>query len=122
MLLKTLSESIQYSLPNFRIEWKEAERYPELKQLGLNGWTRLAKSGRIVAAAQLQNIGNIDLDISNLEDVKVDRVDKLLNSGTIELPIVIKINGSYELLSGNTRFALLVLKKMPVYVYLIDVS
>ena len=57
------------------------------------------------------NIQNTDMcepDV-DLEPAKVDRVQKMIDSDNIELPIVMKYKDKYELIGGNTR--LVALKK-----------
>jgi len=40
--------SITYTNPNFDIEWKEAKRYKEFKNIGKEKWIALAKQGSVV--------------------------------------------------------------------------
>jgi hypothetical protein len=108
--LKELISEVKFTKPNFDYEWEEAERYPKLfpdKQT----WLDAVKSGVEVEVDCGMNIQNTDMcepDV-DLEPAKVDRVQKMVDSGNIELPIVMKYKGKYELIGGNTR--LVALKK-----------
>ena len=108
--LKELISEVKFTKPNFDYEWEEAERYPKLfpdKQT----WLDAVKSGVEVEVDCGMNIQNTDMcepDV-DLEPAKVDRVQKMIDSGNIELPIVMKYKGKYELIGGNTR--LVALKK-----------
>ena len=108
--LKELISEVKFTKPNFDYEWEEAERYPKLfpdKQT----WLDAVKSGIEVEVDCDMNIQNTDMcepDV-DLEPAKVDRVQKMIDSDNIELPIVMKYKGKYELIGGNTR--LVALKK-----------
>ena len=108
--LKELIKEVRFTKPNFDYEWEEAERYPKLfpdKQT----WLDAVKSGVEVEVDCGMNIQNTDMcetDV-DLEPAKVDRVQKMIDSNNIELPIVMKYKGKYELIGGNTR--LVALKK-----------
>ena len=108
--LKELISEVKFTKPNFDYEWEEAERYPKLfpdKQT----WLDAVKSGIEVEVDCDMNIQNTDMCESDvdLEPAKVDRVQKMIDSDNIELPIVMKYKGKYELIGGNTR--LVALKK-----------
>jgi hypothetical protein len=112
---------IKYKRPDFQEEWNEAQRYPELKKLGKQGWIKLVNDGQIVNSKTLLNIGNIDLDLSGLDKAKLARAEASINKGEVELPIVVKINGKYDLLGGNTRFAYMKSKGINPIVWLIKI-
>ena len=108
--LKELISEVKFTKPNFDYEWEEAERYPKLfpdKQT----WLDAVKSGvevEVDCGMDIQNTDMCEPDV-DLEPAKVDRVQKMIDSGNIELPIVMKYKGKYELIGGNTR--LVALKK-----------
>ena len=108
--LKELISEVKFTKPNFDYEWEEAERYPKLfpdKQT----WLDAVKSGvevEVDCGMDIQNTDMCETDL-DLEPAKVDRVQKMVDSGNIELPIVMKYKGKYELIGGNTR--LVALKK-----------
>lgn len=115
------NKTVSYSKPNFEYEWEEAVRYPTLKKLGKEKWLKLAKSGKAISSARLTGVGNIDLNLSNLEAAKLKRVEKSFKDGRIEMPIIVKIKNRYDLLGGNTRFAYLKSKNIQPQVWLIEV-
>lgn len=116
-------EDISYSVPNFDFEWDEAQRYPELEQLGKSGWIDFAKEfGEIVDSKYLDDIGNIDLNLKGLMPSKVKRARDSFRNRKIELPIVVQIDGQNDLLGGNTRFAYLTKQGISPKVWFIKVS
>lgn len=101
---------MQYVKPQFDVEWEEANRYPYLEKLGQEGWVKLAKTGKVftVNKNSIRKIGNTGAGgsetLDDLEPDKVARLKKAMDSGTIEMPIVVKQpDGSLELIAGNTR-------------------
>ena len=108
--LKELISEVKFTKPNFDYEWEEAERYPKLfpdKQT----WLDAVKSGvevEVDCGMDIQNTDMCEPDV-DLEPAKVDRVQKMIDSDNIELPIVMKYKDKYELIGGNTR--LVALKK-----------
>ena len=103
--LKDLLLEVKFTEPNFDYEWEEAERYPELfpnKQI----WDDKVKTGKVMSIDCSMNIQNTDMcsyDGVDLHPDKVAGVKKQIDSGKVELPIVMKHNGQYELIGGNTR-------------------
>ena len=124
--------SIQYTEPNLDVEWKEAERYPELAELGVEGWKAL--KGQQVNVKQLgglKKIGNTEgtdvntakKAIATLEPEKVQRMQQAIKSGAVELPIIAKFHsGEFDLVAGNTRFTGLVANGILPEVYYIDLT
>ena len=108
--LKELISEVKFTKPNFDYEWEEAERYPKLfpdKQT----WLDTVRSGveaKVDCGMDIQNTDMCETDV-DLEPAKVDRVQKMIDSGNIELPIVMRYKDKYELIGGNTR--LVALKK-----------
>ena len=129
---KYLAEGVSYNTPNFEYEWSEAQRYPQLKELGQEGWIQLAQTGAPlqVKPEMLRQIGNTTAastqvaveEFDNLEPDKQQRFMDAFKSGNIELPIVVKIGGKLDLLGGNTRFTGLVANNVMPQVWLIDVD
>jgi len=108
--LKELISEVKFTKPNFDYEWEEAERYPKLfpdKQTWLDA-VRSGVEAKVDCGMDIQNTDMCETDV-DLEPAKVDRVQKMIDSGNIELPIVMKHKDKYELIGGNTR--LVALKK-----------
>jgi hypothetical protein len=110
--LKSLIENtVSFYKPDFENEWEEAQRYPKLfpdKQT----WLNTVQNGAVVDVNCQMDINNTDMcepDVE-LEPEKVKRVAQIVKDRKIELPIVMKHNGKYELIGGNTR--LVALKKL----------
>ena len=122
-------EGISYTNPQFDVEWEEANRYPYLEKLGTEGWEELAKTGRAVRVTKdsVKNIGNTGADgsesLDDLEPEKVARLKQAMDSGTVEMPIVVKQpDGSLELIAGNTRLIGLISTQGEAQVWLVDAS
>ena len=118
-----------FAEPQFDIEWEEANRYPFLDKLGKDGWIELAQTGKVanVNSNIVKKIGNTGADgsetLADLEPEKVQRLKKAMKSGTIEMPIVMKMpNGKLELIAGNTRLIGLISTKGKAKVWYIDAS
>lgn len=108
--LKELINEVKFTKPNFDYEWEEAERYPKLfpdKQTWLDA-VRSGVEAKVDCGMDIQNTDMCETDV-DLEPAKVDRVQKMIDTGNIELPIVMKHKDKYELIGGNTR--LVALKK-----------
>lgn len=109
---KLILEAVQikYTKPNFDYEWDEATRYPEFEELGKDNWMKVAEGGHIIDYNSIKDkLGNVDLNLNNLETEKVQRVANKLKTGSIEIPIVVKFDDNdYDLLAGNTRLATIV--------------
>ena len=120
--MKLLEVKMKYIMPNFRHEWEEAKRYPELEEKGEYFWLDISKNGKKVRLSSLGNVSNMDNELFGLDPEKVKRAKASFENGNIELPIVIKINGSNDLLGGNTRIAYLQSKNIAPQVWFIDVD
>ena len=125
----TMIEGISYADPQFDVEWEEANRYPYLEKLGTEGWEELAKTGRAVRVTtdSVKKIGNTGADgsesLDDLEPEKVARLKQAMDSGTVEMPIVVKQpDGSLELIAGNTRLIGLISTQGEAQVWLVDAS
>ena len=123
------NEGISYANPQFGVEWEEANRYPYLEKLGSEGWEELAKTGRAVRVTtdSVKKIGNTGADgsesLDDLEPEKVARLKQAMDSGTVEMPIVVKQpDGSLELIAGNTRLIGLISTQDEAQVWLVDAS
>ena len=126
---KKTNEDIKYVKPQFDVEWEEANRYPYFDKLGKAGWEELAGKGKIVKVNtnSVKKIGNTGADgsesLDDLEPDKVARLKKAMDSGTIEMPIVVKQpDGSFELVAGNTRLIGLINTQGEAKVWLVDAS
>jgi hypothetical protein len=125
----TMIEGVNYADPQFDVEWEEANRYPYLEKLGPEGWKELAKTGRAVRVTtdSVKKIGNTGADgsesLDDLEPEKVARLKQAMDSGTVEMPIVVKQpDGSLELIAGNTRLIGLISTQGEAQVWLVDAS
>lgn len=120
MRLSQLSNTIQYAMPDAAAEYDEAQRYDQLKGISVDQWKQLVSAGKRVTLtpAILASIGNSTAtdvavareNLSELEPEKLARVKRLINRGTVEMPIVLQSGNTLDLLSGNTRLTLLVSK------------
>ena len=104
------NKQINYTNPNFNTEWEEAIRYPEFKEMGKDGWLKIANQGKPVSYSSIKDkLGNVDLDFEGLEEPKKQRFLDAFKKGTIEMPIAVKFSDNdYDLVAGNTRLSGLV--------------
>jgi hypothetical protein len=118
------SYDIQYSKPDFGTEWKEAERYPEFKEMGEDEWINLASQGTITKFSEIKDIlGNVDLDFDSLEKPKKERFEKAFKSRIVEMPIAVKFpDGSYDLVAGNTRIAGLIKNNVDPSIWIVKLK
>jgi len=111
-----------YTKPNLEHEWPEANRYPEFHKLGKDQWIKIARQGSMAKWSSLNDVGNVDSDLSNLEPEKRKRAAVLVNRGKVELPIVGRwSNGELDLIAGNTRIATLLDQGHDPKVWVVDV-
>jgi len=120
---------LTFTSPQLDVEWEEANRYPYLAKLGEQGWIDLANTGREVHVTRrdISRIGNTDAADYNaweeLEKEKRDRFNTAIESGSIEMPIVMKRpDGKLELIAGNTRLTGILEKYSKATVWFIDAS
>jgi phosphopantetheine adenylyltransferase len=101
---------VKYTNPNFELEWEEAVRYPEFKEMGKENWIKVAKQGKLVNYSSIKDVlGNVDLNFDNLEEPKKQRFQSAFKNGTVETPIAVKFSeNDYDLVAGNTRLSGLV--------------
>ena len=112
--------------PNFDYEWEEANRYPEFKKLGKDGWVELASKGKattIVSAKDINNTDAADVDsFKTLDPQKQKRATAQLKSGKVEMPIVAVYSDGYkELVGGNTRLTAMLAKNGKATVWQFEV-
>ena len=119
--LKDLITEVKFTKPNFEYEWEEAERYPKIFP-SKEAWYDKVKNGKIKDIDCSMDIQNTDMCEPNvdLEPAKVDRVQKMVDSEKIELPIVMKHKGKYELIGGNTRLVALKKVGLPTKAWVFD--
>lgn len=120
--------NIKYVMPNFEYEGKhEATRYPEIFP-NMEAWLSKAKSGYSMDIDCSINLQNTDMCHNSLETLRsqvpdrVARAEEAIASGVVELPIVLKMGDTYELLGGNTRLVALENEGLPTKVWVIDVT
>jgi len=68
----------------------------------------------------IQNTDMCDGDLDDLAPEKVARAKQILDTGIVELPIVLKTRSGYELLGGNTRLTALATYGLPTKAWVID--
>ena len=112
--------------PQFDVEWDEAQRYPEFKKLGKDGWIELASKGKattIVSAKDINNTDAADVDsFKTLDPQKQKRATAQLKSGKVEMPIVaVYSDGHKELIGGNTRLTAMMRDKGQATVWQFEV-
>lgn len=115
---------IKFTKPNFEQEWDEAKRYPKLFT-SKEAWLKIAPSGKIQTVDCSMKIKNTDMcqgDLESLSSEKVARAKKAVQSGTVELPIILKTGDKYELLGGNTRITALKTLGYPTKAWVIDMK
>ena len=121
--LKSLLTEIKFTKPNFEFEWEEAERYSNIFP-DKSTWFNAVKNGKVMNVSCDMKIQNTDFcwgGDDELEPEKVQRVKKIVDSGKIELPIVMKHNGKYELIGGNTRLTSLEKLGLPTKAWVFEV-
>jgi len=122
--LKESKRDIQFVMPKFDEEWEEATRYPELFP-DEETWYKAVRLGQVQDVDCSMNIQNTDMcdgDLDDLAPEKVARAKQILSTGIVELPIVLKVNGQYELLGGNTRLTALATYGLPTRAWVIDMD
>jgi len=112
--------------PQFDVEWDEAQRYPEFKKLGKDGWVELASKGKaitIVSAKDINNTDSADVDsFKTLDPQKQKRATAQLEKGSVEMPIVAVYSDGYkELVGGNTRLTAMMAKNGKATVWQFEV-
>ena len=123
-ILREVKEDIKFTQPNFEEEWNEAKRYPDLFP-NKETWLKAVKLGQIQDVDCSMDIDNTDMcngDLDDLEPEKVARAMQSLNSGTVELPIIINHGGKYELIGGNTRLTALATHGLPTKAWVINMG
>ena len=121
--LKSLLTEVKFTKPNFEFEWKEAIRYPSIFPDKLT-WFNMVKKGKVIDVNCSMKIQNTDFcwdGDDKLEPEKVKRVKKIVDTGKIELPIVMKYNNKYELIGGNTRLTALEKLNLPTKVWMFKI-
>ena len=121
--LKSLLTEIKFTKPNFEFEWEEAERYSNIFP-DKSTWFNAVKNGKVMTVSCDMNINNTDMcnyDGVDLHSAKVKGVEKQIASGKVELPIVMKHNGEYELIGGNTRLVGLYKKGLPTKAWVFEI-
>jgi len=122
-------KNLTFTSPQLDVEWEEANRYPYIAKLGKQGWIDLANTGRAVyvtnkTVTQISNTDAADYNAwGELEKEKRDRFNASIASGSIEMPIVMKLpNDKLELIAGNTRLTGILKKYSKATVWFIDAS
>ena len=126
-LILEIVPDIKYISPDFENEWEEAARYPKIFP-NKDYWFKAAEQGEAVNATCDMDIRNTDFCYGDrsgeygLDPGKVVRVKKIVASKKVELPIVMKKDGAYELIAGNTRLTTLEKAGLQTKVWLIDLD
>jgi hypothetical protein len=124
ILSKFRINRVNYSKPNFSVEWEEAIRYPEFKKMGKDEWEKIAKKGYVTKYSKIKDVlGNVDLNFNSLEKEKKERFESAFKKGEIEMPIAVKFSDSdYDLVAGNTRLSGLVNNGEDPNIWIVDIS
>jgi hypothetical protein len=124
ILSKFRINRVNYSKPNFSVEWEEAIRYPEFKKMGKDGWEKIAKKGYVTKYSKIKDVlGNVDLNFNSLEKEKKERFELAFKKGEIEMPIAVKFfDSDYDLVAGNTRLSGLVNNGEDPNIWIVDIS
>jgi hypothetical protein len=96
-------------MPNYKKEWEEAERYPDLFPT-YKDWIKSFKSGHVEIIDCSMILTNTDMCTGKLDDLDPEKVKRAIYSikqGIVELPIFLKKGAQYECLGGNTRLTAL---------------
>ena len=124
-LILEIVPDIKYTSPDFENEWGEAARYPKIFP-SKDYWFKAAEQGEVVNATCDMDIRNTDfcspIKLRHLSPEKVARVKKIVAEKKVELPIVMKKDGAYELIAGNTRLTTLEKAGLQTKVWLIDLD
>ena len=113
-------QHVTFERPNANFEWEEAERYPEIFPTKAV-WLKAMKEGKEIdpeSHGLAGLINNTDYEHSleamrrsykTLTKDRRKRIEALFSANPvkIELPIVMKYNGEYELIAGNTRLTMM---------------
>ena len=121
--LKDILMEIKFTKPDFEFEWQEAIRYPDIFP-NKEAWFNAVKNGKVTNVSCDMNINNTDMcdyEGADLHPDKVKGVEKQISFGKVELPIVMKHNGKYELIGGNTRLVGLSKKGLPRKAWVFEV-
>lgn len=133
------NKNITFKKPDFSNEWPEAERYPDVFE-NYDDWIKKAESGKEFDIISKEIIINnteyafgqqtqMEEAYETLTDDRRERVDNMFSKEIIEieLPIVMKLGGEYELIGGNTRLVKMGIENckdddFPIHVWLIDLD
>jgi len=131
---------VTFKEPNAEFEWGEGERYPELFPT-IKEWKKAMSKGKTIDVEAMGLAGLINntnyeeslpamkVSFKELTKDRLKRIEEMFNKEQIEveLPIIMKHKGEYELIAGNTRLTKMgILHResggsFPVKAYLIDV-
>jgi len=120
--------TVKFVKPNFADEYEEALRYDELKDLSEEEWIDIAKTGKPIKFEKLNNVGNTTKNSiadakEHWKEVEAEKKERFLkHKGPVEMPIVLKINQKYDLLSGNTRLTGCIINGIDPTVWLIELK
>jgi hypothetical protein len=109
MSTKTL---VHYIIPNFEIEWPDAQKYFEFQQMGKKNWMNFAKnSGKRIKFKEIQ------------ENFQTTDLPKDLNGNKKEMPIIIKFSEeNYEIIGGKERLEKMTGDLEDLFFWQIDLS
>ena len=98
-----MGKKINFINPNFSIEWEQAEKIPEFKDLGKTDWSSFAGSGYKVKFSEIKDHVK-NLELTEVSHIKKQRVQSAIKKGQLEIPIFVKLSDDkYEIISGKTR-------------------
>ena len=111
-----MSKKVTFKKPNADFEWEEALRYPEIFPTQ-KAWKKAFSKGKTIDVEAMGLAGLINntdyeeslpamkLSYKTLTKDRLKRIEAIFSQDhiEIELPIIMKHKGEYELIAGNTR-------------------
>ena len=129
MKLNNITNNIKFIKPSASSEIDEIQRYQLYSDISIDEFQHMIDNGTVISPSErflksLDNstaadFGTANDEYSNLESDKIDRVERIMKRGVVELPLVIKDGVGYSLVSGNTRLTYLVKTKNPVKILIL---
>ncbi len=129
MKLNNITNNIKFIKPSASSEIDEIQRYQLYSDISIDEFQHMIDNGTVISPSErflksLDNstaadFGTANDEYNNLESDKIDRVERIMKRGVVELPLVIKDGVGYSLVSGNTRLTYLVKTKNPVKILIL---
>lgn len=102
-------KTIQYSRPNVDTEWKTGEAFSKLKKMDPKALAKSVDSAEAEQWSSLEDVSGYTDDVKQMDPQIVRQTLQQIKNGKIEIPVVGRwADGSYEIVSGQVKVALLV--------------